>query len=182
MRMVALRTDGCYVLSREGKEGLKKVEAAMQDLGHPVSYEEIRAMEWCPLGLRVLSLLVIKDSLGWDEAGIKALGYAAITHSFVARLFMKALASPRLAISRAPEYWRSHYNVGRLEADFSKGERSVDLFIKDLGGHPLLCRYLEGYFERAIQFLLPKRKVGCVETECVFRGDAHHRFEVSWQD
>ena len=101
-RTVALRTDAAFITKCVGKEGLKMVEDRLQNLGYPISYEEMRALDWCPMGLRVLSLLVIKDVFNWGDENIRAIGYAAPIYSFVARLFMKALASPKLAISRAP--------------------------------------------------------------------------------
>ncbi len=179
-RTVALQTDASFIMKRKGQEELKKVEDRLRCLGYPINYESAKALEWCPIGLRVLSLLAIKEVFNWDDTDVRAMGYAAPTNSFVARLFMKALGSAKLAISRTPIYWASHYDVGKVEVEFHNEERLVSLLIKDFRVHPVLCKLVEGYMERAIQFALPSQKVTVSETKCIFRGDAYHQYDARW--
>lgn len=180
VRTVALQVDGTFVTRRRGKEALSELEDKMQSLGYPIKYQKMRAMGWCPLGVRVLSLLAIKDMFNWSDEEVRAMGYSAPAYSLVAKLFMKALASPKLAFSRAPDYWTTHYDVGELEMDFDERGRHINISIKEFKGHPILCKYLEGYLERAIQIVLARQKVSCVETKCVFRGDSYHKYYLSW--
>ena len=130
--------------------------------------------------LRVLSLLAIKNVFNWGDDEIRAMGYAAPMHSLVARLFMKALGSPKLAISQAPKYWASHYDVGKVEVEFHKEGNGVSLFVKDFRVHPVLCKHVEGYLERVIQLVVPSQKVTVSETRCIFRGDAYHQYDALW--
>ncbi len=181
VRTATLRTDLAYIKRWEGKEGLNRVEDKLQALGYPIRYEETRALDWCPIGRRVLSLLVIRDVFNWDDENIRAMGFAAPLYSFVARLFMKALASPKQTISRAPDYWASHFNVGKVEVEFHEKEKYICLFVKGFEGHPLLCKHMEGYLERVVQFVLPHQKVSVIETRCVFGGHAHHQYNLLWR-
>jgi hypothetical protein len=178
-RTVTLRTDAAFVKRWKGEKELRRLEDRLQYMGYPISYEKMRALDWCPIGLRVLSLLAIKDTFNWGDEEIRSMGYTAPIYSFVARLFMKAITSPKLAIRPAPVYWTTHYDVGKVEVEF-QGEEHATLFIREFSGHPVLCRHVEGYIERVIQFVLPHRKVSAVETRCVFKGDTHHQYDLVW--
>jgi len=140
----------------------------------------MRALDWCPLGLRILSLLVIKDTFQWGDDGVRAMGYAAPAHSFITKLFMRALASPKAAFSRAPVYWSSHYSEGKMEVEFHDDLSLITFVVSDFGGHPVLCKHIEGYLERAGQFVMPKHKVRLREVKCLFRGDAYHQYDLNW--
>ncbi len=179
-RTVTLRTDAAFVTRRKGQEELQKIEGRLRGFGYPINYEKTKALEWCPMGLRVLSLLVIKDAFNWGDDEVRAMGYAAPMYSFVARLFMKAVGSPKLAISRAPVYFASHFDVGRVEVEYPNEGKGVSLLVKDFRVHPVLCKHVEGYLERVIQFVVPSKKVTVSETKCMFRGDAYHRYDALW--
>ncbi|MFH0769111.1 MAG: hypothetical protein V1932_06060 [Chloroflexota bacterium] len=179
-RTVTLRTDAAFVTRWKGQGELQKIEDRLRGFGYPISYEKTKALEWCPMRLRVLSLLVIKDMFNWGDDEVRAMGYAAPMYSFVARLFMKAIGSPKLAISRAPVYWASHYDVGKVEVKYPDEGKGVSLFVKDFKVHPVLCKHVEGYLERVIQFVLPSQKVTVSETRCIFRGDTYHQYDALW--
>ncbi|MFH1382052.1 MAG: hypothetical protein ABIH70_04075 [Chloroflexota bacterium] len=179
-RTVTLRTDAAFIIRQKGKEGLSKLEDRLRSFGYPVNYDKIQALEWCPMGLRVLSLLAIKDAFNWGDDEIRAMGFAAPTYSFVARVFMKAIGSPKLAISRAPTYWASHYDIGKVEVEFHGEGKSVSLLVKDFGVHPVLCKHVEGYLERVIQFVVPSQKVTVSETKCIFKGNPYHQYDARW--
>lgn len=180
VRTVTLCTDAASVVRLKGKDGLNRVEAKLQSLGHPIDYGTMRAMDWRPLGLRVLSLLVIKDTFEWGDGEIRAMGYAALTYSLVTRLFMKTLASPDIAFGRAPIYWSSHFTSGKMEVEFVNGLNRVSFLIREFGGHPVLCKHIEGYLERAGQFIMPKHNVRLRETKCPFQGEPYHQYDLSW--
>lgn len=182
VRGSALNTDAAYVESREGRAGLHRIEAAFQTMGYPLQYSKINSMGWYPVCLRVLSLRLIQDILMLDEAGLRAMGDGAPKFSFLVRVGMDLPAPPPAVANEIPGYWRRHYSVGELRAsEMNLQARSLRLQLRDFRLHPVLCRYLEGYFGRLLQFGIADRQVGCRETKCVYDGDAWHEYEISWQ-
>jgi hypothetical protein len=180
VRGAVFETDAEYVRNRCGNEGMERVLTALSELGYPVSYEKIRSMEWLPLGLRAVSLIVIKDTFKWKDEDIKDMGDAAPKYSFIVKLLMKFFVSPRVAFNHAPEYWVKHYDIGRLEAvdlDESTGNAVIHLY--DFNVHRLYCRYLEGYFQRLFKFMYPNSRVKIREGKCMCKHDTFHEFLVT---
>ena len=179
VRGAVFETDAAYIRNRFGDEGIAKVETALQEMGHPVAYDKVNSMEWLPLGLRALSLLVIKDVFKWSDADIKDMGDAAPKYSFIVKLLMKFFVSPSMAFNHAPEYWVKHYDIGRLdpvELDEVSGNALINLY--DFRVHPLYCRYLEGYFQRLFKFMYPNSCITIRETKCMCNHGSHHEFRV----
>jgi hypothetical protein len=179
VRGAVFETDAEYIRNRYGLEGLDKVMAALEAVGYPIQYGDVKSMEWLPLGLRALSLLIIKDVFNWNDEEIKDMGDAAPKYSFIVKLLMKFFVSPSVAFDHAPEYWVKHYDTGRLIAvdlDDEKGHAIIHLH--DFKVHPLYCKYLEGYFQRLFKFMYPKSRIEITETQCMCRDDAHHEFVV----
>lgn len=182
VRGSALRTDAAYVESHRGRSGLRRIEAAFEALGYPLRYAQIRNMAWYPVCLRILSLRLVQDGLGLDEEGLHAMGDGAPKFSFLVRVGLDLPLVPGTIGGKIPGYWRRHYTVGELRAEKMDGPgRSLRLQLTGLRLHPVLCRYLEGYFGRLMQFGLADRPVECRETKCVHRGDACHEYEINWQ-
>jgi hypothetical protein len=180
VRGAVFETDAAFIRNRFGDEGLEKVEATLEEIGHPVAYDDVNSMEWLPLGLRALSLLVIKDVFDWNDTEIKEMGDAAPKYSFIVKLLMKFFISPRVAFSHAPEYWVKHYDIGRLEPvelDETTGNAVIHLY--DFKVHPLYCRYLEGYFQRLFKFMYPKTRIEIKETKCMCNHSTFHEFRVT---
>ena len=89
VRGVVFQTDASYVQRTQGTEGLERVEARLRELGHPVDYRRAKAMDWYPLGLRVLSLLAVRDTFDLSKEGIWTMGDAAPKFSFIVKVMMR---------------------------------------------------------------------------------------------
>lgn len=182
VRGSVLKTDAAYVESREGREGLHKVEATFRRLGYPLQYYNIRNMGWYPICLRVLSLRIIEDVLELGETGVRSMGDIAPKFSFLVRVGMNSVGLPTIVLKNIPLYWRAHYSVGDMrvsEVDEQKGYLSVQLM--DFKIHPIMCKYFEGYFRRLLQFSFVDEVVMNQETKCVFKGDGLHEYRISWK-
>lgn len=180
VRGAVFETDAAYVRKRFGNEGIEKVEEALTEFGCPVSYENIKSMEWLPLGQRAVSLIVIKDIFKWKDDDIKDMGDAAPKYSFIVKLLMKFFVSPRVAFNHAPEYWVKHYDIGRLEAvDLDEPTGNAIIHLYDFNVHPLYCRYLEGYFQRLFKFMYPSSRIKIREGKCMCKHDTFHEFLVT---
>ena len=180
VRGAVFETDAAYIKNRFGDEGLKKLRVALAEMGQPIDYESVNSMEWLPLGLRALSLLVIKDVFNWNDEQIKEMGDAAPKYSFIVKLLMKFFVSPAVAFRHAPEYWVKHYDIGKLDAVEldEEGGRAV-IHLHDFRVHPVYCKYLEGYFQRLFKFMYPKSRIEIEETECMCDHGTHHEFVVT---
>lgn len=183
VRGAVFQTDAEYIKNKHGQDGLKKVKDELKRLGYPIEYEKIKAMEWRPLGLRAISLLVIKDLFKWEDKDVKLMGNSAPKYSFIIKLLMKFFISIEEAFSHAPEYWEKHYDVGKLEiVELNEEEKYAILYIKDFKIHQVYCKYLEGYFQRIFEFILPDEKVIVKENKCMFKGDDYHEFKGDWSN
>jgi len=173
---VVFQTDGKYILEKEGEEGIKKLEKRVKELGFPIDYRKGKALDLHPIGLRIVSLLLIKDTFDWSDGEIRNMGYITPTTSFIVKLLMKFFVSFMKFMNEVPRYWEEHYTVGKLETVKLDDEtKDAILHLKDIKIHPLFCLYLEGYFERMYQFIVGKGG-RCRETECMFKGASYHEY------
>ncbi len=181
IRGSALLSDAENIEHRLGAEGMQRYQQAMEELGCPIDYGRIKAMGWYPLGWRVLSFVVLKQLFGWSDDDFREMGYNAPKYSFIVKFMMKFLSSPEGAFSKAPEYWKRYYSVGKLElGDYIEGSRGLSIYLRDFKTVPSYCRFLEGFFQRLMQYLRPDEEVHCVEGTCEHRGEECHEFRISW--
>jgi len=184
VRGVVLKTDAEYVLAEKGKEGLKKVEEELGRLGHPLNYQEIKSMDFYPVGLRILSLMTIKETFNFDDEKIKEMGLVATKKSLIIKLFVRYFLSvERVFFKEAPRIWQKHWTKGTLiPVDLNEEKRYGLLRLKDFDLHPLYCSvYLCGYFSGILQMLIKSHKITCRETKCPFKGDKYHEYLLKWE-
>jgi hypothetical protein len=112
---VTFKTDAEHILKEKGEEGLKRLEAELENLGCPIKYQEIKTMFSYPVGLRVISLLAIKKVFGYDDKKIEEMGLLATKRSLIVKLFVRYFLSLQRVFSKeAPLLWKQHYSVGEL--------------------------------------------------------------------
>ena len=179
-RGVAIRDDLDFVIETKGKEGLKKVEDKMAELGFPLKYKEIKPMHFYPMGLANLCLLVIKDVFNFNEDDLRKWGASLVKFSIFSKIFMKYFGSFKLIAKESPKNWRNHYTIGTLEMpEYSHKKRYTILRLRDFKAHPIHCPILEGFFARISQMVV-KHPATCKETKCMFKGDKYHEFLITW--
>jgi hypothetical protein len=104
VRGAVLQTDAEYIKRYCGQEQFTNLKDTLQRLGYAVDYENISAMEWYPLGRRVLSFRVMQDLFNWQEEEFRKMGNAAPKYSFIVKLLMKFFISPKTGLSNASQY------------------------------------------------------------------------------
>ena len=87
---VVFQTDAKYVLEKEGEAGLKKIEDKIKEVGLSIDYKS-GAMDSYPIGLRIASLLLIKEVFSWPDSEIRNIGATAPKTSFIVKLLMKIM-------------------------------------------------------------------------------------------
>jgi hypothetical protein len=179
---VVLKTDAEYIRQKKGKEGLTKVKEELKKIGCPINYEDIKATSWYPIGLRAISLLVIKKVFNWGNKEIENMGNEAPKYSFIVKSLLRYFLNFPRTYKEAPKYWEKHYMVGKLEApDFDLKKKYYIIRLKDFKIHPILCVYLSGYFVRMGQLVLKGNNFKVEETKCMFLGDPYHEFLITWE-
>lgn len=180
-RGVNLKIDWEFILRREGKEGLKKVEDKMAELGYPLKYEDIKTMDFYPIGLDALSMVVVREVLGYDKEKFIEIGEAAPKLSIFLKIFLRYFVSIEKAIKESAQMWRRHYSVGDLsivEINEDKGYAIIRL--ENFKLHKIHCYNLLGYFSKIMEMIV-KEKVSAEETKCVFNGDHYHEYFLKWK-
>ena len=183
IRGLVFHTDASYVLARNGESGLVKLENTIKELGYPIDYRHPKRTDWYPIGLRVISLLVIKDTFGWNDEDIKEMGFNAPIFSFLVKIFMKFFISLAKTAKESPKLWKEHYrNVGKLvPVKVDEDKKFFILRLEEFKIHPIFCTYLNGYFKRVASFGITSKKIDCKETKCVFKGDPYDEFLITWE-
>lgn len=180
VRGVVFKTDAEYVTRKAGEKGLKSVERKLKEWGQPIEYQRVKTMDFYPIGLRALSLLAIRDALGWEDEEIRQMGFVAPKISLVIKLFMKYFLSITRTTREISKMWRKHYTLGELvPVEVSEKEQYVILRLRGLNLSPLFCLYLTGYVASICEMIV-KSPVTCKETYCHFRGDKFHQYLVKW--
>lgn len=183
-RGVVFYTDASYVLSKKGQSGLEKLENIVKELGYSLDYRNPRKTDWYPVGLRAISLILIKDTFNWSDEEIKEMGWNAPNFSFIIKIFMKFFISLKKIVKESSHLWNEHYkDIGKLStAKFNEEKRILILRLEDFKVHPIFCSYFIGYFTKVSSFGLKNKKPRCVETKCNFRGDSYHDFKITWDE
>ena len=183
VRGVVLQTDAEYVRRKKGEEGVQALKKKTKEWGFPIEYEKILATEWYPLGLRVISLLAVKEVFSWGDKEIFDMGNSAPKYSFIVKMLMKTFLTLKKTFEECPKYWIKHYMVGVLENyKYNDKGKYLILRLKDFKIHPILCLYLSGYFLRIGQYgIKGGKKITVQETKCIHKGDAYHEFVIKWE-
>ncbi|MFC1629987.1 hypothetical protein ACFL06_00430 [Patescibacteria group bacterium] len=180
VRGATFQTDAKYVLEKKGEEGLKKLEKKMKELGYKIDYRTAKATDWYPAGLRIISLLVIKDTFQMSDEDIREMGNTAPKFSFIVKFVLKIFSLLKKFVREIPIFWKEHFSIGEIEvAEFDEKKKRIVIYLKGVQFHPIFCLYLEGYCERIIQFVV--KNPSCKETKCTFRGDPYHEYSFSWK-
>lgn len=172
-------TDKDYILKKEGKKAMEKIEKAAKELGYDISLDKFNSEKWYPIGLRVILLLLIKKVLDWKDFEIRKMGNEAPESSLVLKLSIKLLSDLKKFLREAPPYWKKYYTIGKLELiSINEEEASGILHLENFKVHPILCGvYLEGFLEKLYQFIMGERGK-CKHTKCIFKDSPYCEYTL----
>ncbi|MBU4351024.1 hypothetical protein L6250_00545 [Candidatus Parcubacteria bacterium] len=180
-RGVNLKVDWEFILKKEGKDGLKKLEDKMAELGYPLRYEDIKTMDFYPLGLDVISMVAIRDVFNYDGKKFIEMGEAAPKLSIFLKVFLKYFVSAKQALDESPQMWRRHYSIGDLNIiEFNEDKGYAVIRLENFKLHKIHCYNLLGYFSKIIEMIV-KAKVSAEERKCVFDGNDYHEYFFKWK-
>jgi hypothetical protein len=175
-------TDIQYVREKKGEEGISLLKEKIKEWGKLFDYDKVKTTDWYPIGLRVISLLAIKETFNWGDDKITDMGNSAPKYSFIVRMLMKYFLSPEKTFGESPKYWEKHYSIGRMEPyKYDPVENMYILRLHDFKVHPIMCFYFKGYFTMIGQFV-QKWKITTRQTRCVFKGDPYCEYSLKWDE
>jgi hypothetical protein len=98
-----------------------------------------------------MDALLGQGDLALARAAGKALAFDDVNRFFK---WLLRLTGPKLLFTRAAGVWRNYHDAGRYVVE-SIGERQAVLRIEDWdSAHPVMCRRIEGWIERALELTL----------------------------
>lgn len=186
---ITLRAGAEFILKEIGKEGVKKLEDAMEQFGVSIKYKNIKSMKFYPLGLSNVSLVLTKKLFNFDDEKFKEFGkFVASSPLFVRRhtawnifsLAMRKLFSAERLAKETAKLWRRYYTVGDFEmVELNQEKKYVIYRLKNFPLNAIYCKVFEGNLF-VLSKMVFKGLVTCEETKCVYRGDEYHEFLVRW--
>lgn len=180
IRGSCLKSDWDYFYLKKGKGRIKEFEKRMAELGCPLEYKKIKPMNFYPIGLDVVSVLVIKELLSLDDKEMEDFGASVVNFSLLLKLFMRYFGSLALIAEQVPKMWKRHFTVGELQmTEFDEKERYLVLTLRKFKVHPIYCIIFRGYFSKITEMITRVPPV-CQETKCLFKGDEYHEFLLKW--
>lgn len=181
-RGMTLKDDATYIINKKGKEGLKKVEEALEGVGQPIKYGKIQTLAFYPAGWRALSLLAMKKVFGWGDEEFRELGGFAPSDSLIVRVYSRFFHSVDKMVEMAPRVYKEYLTKGELTIpDYNVEKKYAIMEIRGCDLHPLFCRILEGYFGTFVKMVVEAKEMECRETMCTFEGQDRHQFKATWK-
>lgn len=179
---VALKNNFEFVLEKKGKEGLKKVERALEKLGFPLKYQELKSFQWLPEKMNLILLLVIRRTFNWNDEMMREMGRWTARASIITRIMMKYFVSFDRVSKEVSKYWRKYHTFGSLEPEALNEKEKYAILV--LTGYnfvdPSHCRYMEGYFYQIASYIFPEENLKVEEIECILSDGKTHRFKITW--
>jgi len=181
-RGVNLTNAAVFVAKKKGKEGVRKIEEALEEFGFPLEFGRVKTMDFYPAGYLPVIFLLMKQLFNWGDEDLRELCGFAVTSSLVVRVYMKFFHSAPQMAQKAPEIWREYFNVGELEVvDYDLEKKYAIFEIRNFDLHKTFCTCVEGYLKNIMKLLLNPRKIFSQEVKCTFKGQSSHRFRVTWK-
>lgn len=181
VRGAGIKSYAQFILEKEGKEQLKRLEKEMEKAGYPIKYLEVGTMEVYPFGIEALTLILIKKLFGYGEEEFQKMGEFEMKVSLLIKLFMKYFVSLDRVAQEFPKMCRKHFSVGNFKIkELNKEKGEIVIRIEDFYFHPLHCPVLLGVFSEALRMITKKETQG-KETKCIYKGDDAHEFYLSWK-
>ncbi len=178
-RGVVFITDATYVRTHYSEAKLDLVKSRLKSLGYPIDYDKIMNTEWYPSGLRVLSLLVITEVLKLSNHDLILMGDEAPKFSFFIRFVAKFINTLDLVVKKAGTVWARQVTRGSLELK-QTGKSEITVRFNDFNIHDIYLIYLQGYFRRFVQFIVPNATVKCKLIKKYSKDRNYAEYKVYW--
>lgn len=176
------RTHAAFITLKSEEEGLKKVEKELEKAGHPLVLSRAGTFKWYPAFIHPMILVILKEKLGWTDEDIFEMGTSSSKLSFINKFLVRYMISAEKVFQKAPQIWRSYYNVGELSlAGFNEKDKNLTIRLLDFDMHPLVCLYNKGYMLQTVRNGIRASNIKIEEKKCTHNGDQFHEYFVTWE-
>lgn len=177
----SLTSDAQSILNKEGSDSIERLEGALELLGYPISYGNIKSFDWYKEAQSVLGIYVASKIFGWSEKDLFDLGYTAPTTSMLVKLVLRFVSLEK-TFRQASTLWEKHYDFGSFEAlEFNGSEKYLTCSLRDYPFLEWMKDYFDGFFMRMMQ-LVGINDIEKFEGEWCSPGDFTCRlYEVRWR-
>lgn len=180
-RGVGIKSNIDFIKQREGEEAVKKVEDKMAEIGYPVVFKEIKAMDFYPLAAEGLLLLVIKEVFDYSEMDFQEMGRSGAKSSLIIRFFTKYFVSEEKFISKPPEMWKKYFTAGNLNIEeFNPDEKRAVVRLRNFFLNKSHCQLLIGFISALVEMVM-KVKARGREIKCMADGGEYNEFLIEWE-
>ncbi len=180
VRGVVFKTDEKFITIKGGEGKIKEIEDEIKSLGYSIDYSNINAMNFYPIGLRILSLLAISKIFKMEEKDVKEMGSFAPKFSLLIKFFIQYFVSIKKTFLQVSRMWEKHYTKGKITPiKINEKEKRAFIKLEGLDIHPVFYIYLAGYFSRIAETIV-KSPVQVEETEDSFENEKYHIFSLKW--
>ena len=146
-----------------------------------LKYEDIRKMEFYPLGIQAVTFELTREFFNYDKQRFREIGKFVSKVSLILRLFTKYFVSAEKVIKEIPEMWRKNYTTGELKImDYKESDNHVVLRLENFRLHLFHGQVLVGYFHTVTGMLGGRGTVEIKETKSPFLGDEYYEFFLKW--
>ncbi len=182
IRGLAFSADALYIREKVGEEGLKKVIAELEKVGHPIKYDKVQRFNFYPTGLRAISLLAMKKVFGWGDKEFRELGSFAPADTILVRMYLRLSRPAANIVKLAPRIFREYVTEGEFSVpDYDEEKKYAVMEIKGFDIHPYFCRVVEGFLETLVKMVWGSGEAECREMRCTFKGGDRHQFKATWK-
>ena len=111
------------------------------------------------------------------------MGRGSAPSSPLLKFFIKHFLSVKKTIIKATEIaWKNHYSIGSIKMiKYNKTKKEIVVKIEKMNWHPFTCIYHIGSLEAITKLITGYQEVKGKETKCIYKGDIHHEFKLSWK-
>ncbi len=164
---------------RFGKEKKEIIIEEMKNLGFDIS--DLMTSTNIPLRTFIAMFVVTKEVLNLKDEDMYEIGREGGKISFLFKFASRLLVSIEAVCENVNNAWHKYYRDGDFRiVELDKEGKKIVAEIREFKGHPLHCKYLEGFFSQMF-FFITSKKTKCYEEECIFKGGEAHRYVLEWE-
>ncbi len=171
------------IMSKNGEEGVDKVEKRLAELGYPLDLKKISSFKWYKASYLCLVFLVILEVFDLYEKEAYKIGYDSPIYSIITKLFIRYLVSLDRIYPEIPRYWTKHYDFAAMEGiELNKKDKYIILRLNGFKKiHPIWYVQAKGYLAKMVGICTQSQNVKAEQLKCLYDGDLYDEFKLTWQ-
>ena len=170
-----------YAKLIKGEDGHRRVEAELNKCGCKLpDVSQIHNMDWIPASLPSIYMVAMVKVFGWGYEDLVKMGKELSKFSATIRIFIRYFISPQKTFDQMCKNWHKYFDFGQTTNEYDEKNKRLIIKLEGFAKHPVFCAYFLGVLTNLAEMTLGKPVRG-KETKCVFKGDAYHLFEFTWE-